>query len=164
MSYVVDTNVAIAANARDTHADLACQKECVSALRSLVEGEVVAIDDDQLIIDEYRRHLRHSGTPGVGDMFFKHVFDNQYQPNRVRRVPISQVEDDERGFEELPPNAFDRSDRKFLAVAVVANATVVNATDSDWNENAALMSSLGVEVQQLCPQHATKPARRERPR
>ena len=162
MSYVVDTNVAIAANARDTHADLACQKECVSTLRSLVEREVVAIDDDQLIIDEYRRHLRHSGTPGVGDMFFKHVFDNQYQPNRVRRVQISQVEDDERGFEELPPNAFDRSDRKFLAVAVTANAVVVNATDSDWDENAALMSSLGVEVRQLCPQHATKQTQRER--
>ena len=71
-------------------------------------------------------------------------------------MQISQVEDDERGFEGLPPNAFDRSDRKFLAVAVVANATVVNATDSDWSENAALMSALGVEVQQLCPQHATK--------
>ena len=94
--------------------------------------------------------------------------DNQYQPTRIHRVQISRVEDDERGFEELPPNAFDRSDRKFLAVAVVANATVVNATDSDWdedwNESAALMSSLGVEVRQLCPQHATKQAQRERPR
>ena len=156
-SYVVDTNVAIAANARDTHADLACQKACVSSLSSLVKREVVAIDDEHLIIDEYRRHLHHSGMPGVGDMFFKHVFNNQYQPTRIHRVKISRVEDDERGFEELPPNAFDRSDRKFLAVAVVANATVVNATDSDWNESAALMSSLGVQVRQLCPN--TPPSR-----
>ena len=162
MRYVVDTNVAIAANGRDTHADLACQKACVSALRSLLEREVVAIDDKYLIIDEYRRHFNYSGAPGAGDVFFKHVLDNQHQPNRVRRVQISRVEDDERGFEELPPNAFDRSDRKFLAVAIVAKATVVNATDSDWDENAALMSALGVEVEQLCPQHATKQTQRER--
>ena len=153
---VVDTNVAIVANARDTHADLACQLACVEALRSLVASELVAIDDEQMIIAEYRRHLHHSGGPGVGDMFFKHVFNNQYQPARVRRVHVSQTEDDERGFEELPANTFDPSDRKFLAVAVVAEAAILNATDSDWDENAALMSNLGVEVRQLCPQHATK--------
>ena len=162
MTRVVDTNVAIAANARDTHADFACQQACVRALRSLVEG-VVAIDDEDLVIDEYRRHLHHSGMPGVGDMFFKHVFNNQYLPTRVRRAQISPTEDDGRGFEELPPNTFDPSDRKFLAVAVVAKAAILNATDSDWDEQALLMKRLGVEVQQLCPQHAAKPARWEQP-
>ena len=83
--------------------------------------------------------------------------------NLARSGEVSQIEDAGRGFKELPPNAFDRSDRKFLAVAVVANATVVNVTDSDWNESAALVSGLGVEVRQLCPQHATKQAQRERP-
>ena len=165
---VVDTNVAIVANARDTHADLACQHACVVALRSLVAAkaaaEVVAIDDMGLILAEYGNRLSYSGRPGVGDMFFKHVFDNQYQPNRVRRVQISPTEDDERGFEELPPNTFDPSDRKFLAVAAVADAIILNATDSDWDESAALLSSIGVEVQQLCPQHATKQARSEVPR
>lgn len=67
---------------------------------------------------------------------------------------------DERGFEELPENTFDRSDRKFLAVAVVARAVVLNATDSDWGEQQALMDELGVEVNELCPQHVARRGRR----
>ena len=70
-------------------------------------------------------------------------------------------ENDSRGFEELPDNTFDRCDRKFLAVAVVAKAVVLNAVDSDWSEHATLMDTLGIEVDQLCPQYASKPARRK---
>ena len=155
-TFVVDTNVAIAANGRRTHADTRCRLICVERLRSLVARETVAIDDGKLILNEYKKHLSFSGGPGVGDVFFKHVFNNQHQGERVRRVTVTPSQDDRRGFEELPDNAFDRSDRKFLAVAVVAEAVVLNATDSDWGEQAALMNTLGVEVDQLCPQHALK--------
>ena len=155
-TFVVDTNVAIAANGRRTHADTRCQLTCVQRLQSLVAREIVAIDDGNLILDEYKNHLNFSGGPGVGDVFFKHVFNNQYQGERVRRVTVTPSQDDRRGFEELLDNTFDRSDRKFLAVAVVAEAVVLNATDSDWGEQAALMITLGVEVGQLCPQHALK--------
>ena len=122
-------------------------------LNSLVARETVAVDDRNLILDEYRNHLNFAGSPGVGDMFFKHVFDHQYQGSRVRRVPVTPAEDDGRGFEELPENRFDPSDRKFLAVAVAARAVVLNAVDSDWGEQQALMDELGVEVNELCPQH-----------
>ena len=152
-AFVVDTNVAIVANGRETDVDLACQQTCVTTLRSLAAEKLVAIDDEGLILEEYRTRLHASGRPGVGDMFFKHVFDHQYQPNRVRRVRVSPIDDEGRGFEELPANTFDRSDRKFLAVAAVANAAVFNATDSDWHEEQALVSSLGVEVLQLCPEY-----------
>ena len=63
-----------------------------------------------------------------------------------------------RGFAELLENELDPSDRKFLAVAVVAQAEILNATDSDWSEQEALTSDLGVRVRQLCPQHASKSA------
>ena len=152
-TFVVDTNVAIVANGRGTHADLRCRLTCVQRLKALVAGERVAIDDGNRILDEYRNHLSFSGGPGVGDVFFKHVFNNQYRDERVRRVTVTPAGDDRRGFEELPENTFDRSDRKFLAVAVAAGAVVLNATDSDWGEQAALMDTLGVEVNQLCPQH-----------
>ena len=161
-AFVVDTNVAIAANGRHTHADASCQLTCVQRLKSVAENEVVAIDEAGSILEEYARNLRFSGMPGVGDKFFKHVFNYQYQDDRVRRVAVTPSDDDGRGFEELPENTFDRSDRKFLAVAVVAKAVVLNATDSDWNEQAALMNALGVKVSQLCPQHASKAAPRER--
>ena len=149
--FVVDTNVAIAANGRGTHADIPCQLTCVRKLNSLVAQETVAIDDGNLILDEYRKRLNFSGGPGVGDVFFKHVFNHQYQDCRVRRIRVTPTGDDRRGFEELPENAFDRSDRKFLAVAVAADAVVLNATDSDWGEQQALMDGLGVKVDELCP-------------
>ena len=152
--FVVDTNVAMVANGRAVHADDQCRLKCVKRLRSLVAEEVIAIDDGSLILKEYRRHLSFSGGPGVGDAFFRHVFNNQHQADRVRRVMVTP--NDERGFEELPENAFDPSDRKFLAVARVAKAVVLNAVDSDWGEQAALMDELGVKVCQLCPQHASK--------
>ena len=155
-TFVVDTNVAITANGRETHADEQCQLECVRRLRAVVADEVIAIDDTGSILDEYARNLRWSGQPGAGDAFFKHVFNSQYDFTRVQRVPLNPSEDDRRGFEELPPNTLDRSDRKFLAVAVVARAVVLNATDSDWAEEKALTDELEVEVRQLCPHHATK--------
>ena len=154
--FVVDTNVAIVANGRGTHADMSCRLACVQKLRSLVAWETVAIDDRNLILGEYLKHyIKHrnaSGNQGTGDVFFKHVFDHR-KGNRVRRIRVTPTEDDRRGFEELPENAFDRSDRKFLAVAVAADAVVLNATDSDWGEQQALMDGLGVKVDELCPQH-----------
>ena len=116
--FVVDTNVAIAANGRDTHADEQCQLACIEKIEGLVEHGIVAVDDAGLILEEYRRHLYYSGRPGVGDVFFKHVFNSQYGCDRVQRIRVTPSDDDGRGFEELPENEFDPSDRKFLAVAV----------------------------------------------
>ena len=161
-AFVVDTNVAIAANGRGIDADMQCQLTCVQRLRSLVAREIIAIDDRWLILSEYVKHMKRSRMPGVGDVFFKHVLDSQQLGDRVHWVAVTPSDDDRRGFEELPENTFDRKDRKFLAVAVVAGAVVLNATDSDWGEQEALMDELGVEVNQLCP-HLRKSRRKRRP-
>ena len=155
-AYVVDTNVAIAANGRDTHADLACQLDCIEKLETICREAVIVLDDGDLIFEEYSNHLFFKGAPGTGDKFFKHVYDHKYSESRVRLVPITPSSDDLRGYQQLPENEFDPSDRKFLAVAVVAKAEILNATDSDWSEQEALISDLGVSVRQLCPQHASK--------
>ena len=163
-AFVVDTNVAIAANGRGTHADPCCKWTCVQKLNCLVAQETVAIDDQYLILHEYSRRLNSSGEPGVGDKFLKHLLNNLNQGSRVRRVPVTLSEEDRRGFEELPENTFDRSDRKFLAVAVAAKAVVLNAMDSDWGEHKALMDELGVKVNELCPQLVARGGgRRQRP-
>ena len=159
MAFVVDTNVLIAANDGDeteTHADEICRETCKRRLKSLMERGVVAIDDKGLIVAEYKKHVKFGGGPYMGNAFFKYVFENQYSDERVRRVTVTLSQNEPPKFEELPDNDFDPSDRKFLAVAVVAKATVLNATDSDWDEQATLMDTLGVEVIQLCPQHASK--------
>ena len=159
-TFVVDTNVAIVANRRGTHVDERCQLACVEKLESVVEQDVVAVDNARAILVEYAKHLQTSGMLGMGDTFYKHVLNHLYRPDRVQKVAVTPSEDPGRGFEELPENTFDPSDRKFLAVAVVAKAVVLNATDSDWDQHEALIDRLGVEVSQLCPQHASK-ARRE---
>lgn len=155
-SFVVDTNVAIAANGRNTHADLQCQLACIEKLENVCRQQVIVVDDKNLIFDEYKESLNFAGAPGMGDTFFKHLFDYGYDKTRVRRVSITPCSDDRLGFKELPENDLDKSDRKFLAAALVAQATILNATDSDWSEQEALTKSLGVTVQQLCPQHASK--------
>ena len=96
--FVVDTNVAIVANGRGTHADEACQLSCVKRLQSLVKEEELAIDEGGLIFDEYKRRLSFSGAEGAGDAFFKHVFINQFGGRRIRLVPVSQSDDSSRGL------------------------------------------------------------------
>ena len=153
-AFVVDTNVAVVANGRSGHVDEHCESACVEVLSAVVDQGVVVVDEIGLIFDEYLGRLSF-GSPGMGGVFLKHVHDHQYSGERVRRVPITPAGDD-RGFEELPPNKFDRSDRKFLAVAVKGGADVLNATDSDWADNRKLTDRLGVRVRQLCPRYAAK--------
>ncbi len=152
---VVDTNVPIAANGRGTHADEPCQEACIKAILNVSAHGTVLIDDQSLIFEEYRRRLNFRGEPGVGDAFFKHIWNHMHSdPGRVLRIPITPVSDDKRGFDNLPKNKLHSDDRKFLAVAVAAKAPILNATDSDWRQQSRLLRSLSVQVKQLCPQHA----------
>ncbi len=161
-SWVVDTNVAIAANGRDTHADAECQRACVKELAA-ARRDVIVVDDKDLIFKEYLDNLRpkdqqrKTRKEDPGFLFFRHIRDYQWGGERVRRVPITPCSDHRRGFEELPVNDLDPSDRKFLATAVVGEADILNATDSDWGQQEELTKGLGVEVRQICPQHASKP-------
>jgi hypothetical protein len=161
MNFVVDSNVMIAANGRDTHAGLTCQYACAEFLETLVSTESpdsIVLDEPGLIFKEYSRYLNYHGQPGVGDMFFKHLHTHLYGEAKVRRVAITEVADEARGFAELPLNTLDKSDRKFLAAALVAEAAIVNALDTDWHEQAAFVAGLGVSVRQLCPEHGCQQA------
>ena len=156
MKVVVETNVAVSANGRNTHASLACQYACTEFLEVLVSPKKrtqIVLDELGLIFTEYSNHLRYKGQPGVGDMFFKYLHDHMYLDEKIKRVHITPIADEARGFDELPPNAVDKSDRKFLAAAIVSQADVVNAVDTDWHEKMAFIASTGVKVQQICPDH-----------
>ena len=132
---VVDTNVGIAANG-DAKVDPACQLACAEPLERAMTNGVVAVDDGGRILDEYETYFSFSGAAGIGHAFFRYVYDRQYHGARVRRFAITPSKDDRRGFEEPPENTSDPSDRKFLAVAVVAKAVVVNGKDSDWSQSS----------------------------
>ena len=154
MNVVVDTNVAVAANGRGTHASMACQYACIEFLQGLVtpgKRSRIILDESGLIFAEYSKHLYYKGEPGFGDRFFKYLHDHMHHDKKIKFVPITPIADETRGFNELPPNSVDKSDRKFLATALVAEAAVVNALDSDWHKQADFVSGLGVNVRQLCP-------------
>ena len=155
-AFVVDTNVPIVANGYAPQADGQCRSNCVGKLGFLMKQGTVAIDDRGAILKEYLNNFSRSGGRSVGDQFFIHVINKQYDATRVQRVAVTLIDDERRSFEELPKNTFDWSDRKFLAVAVSGEAVVLNATDSDWGEQKELMDGLGVKVEQLCPRLASK--------
>ena len=155
--YVVDTNVGIVAHGNSTYADPQCKSTCAEMLEEVWHHNVVIVDDKYLILGEYYNAIqRLKGAPGIFHRFFKYVNTYMYNGDRVRQASITLTSDESHGFEELPENELDPSDRKFLAVAMVADAEILNATDSDWSEQEALTRDLGVRVRQLCPQHARK--------
>jgi predicted nucleic acid-binding protein len=153
--FVIDTNVAISANGRETHVSLKCQLACIEWLENC-RNIFITLDENGLIMNEYEKHLNYSGQPGVGDMFFKYLHDNQYVEEKIFRVKITSQNKENTEFAELPPNKVDPSDRKFLATAVKAKATIVNATDSDWAEQKTLLETLQIEIKQLCPEYSYK--------
>jgi hypothetical protein len=116
----------------------------------------MVIDDGGEILENYRRHLHHRGQPGVGDAFFKHAVDNQFNRKKVLRVSIAR--NDENEFDVFPADpalrTFDRSDRIYVAVALAApqKVQILNAVDSDYAEHKAALEKAGVRVKEICPQ------------
>lgn len=155
MSVVIDTNVLVVANGGHPPASEACTLACIEALDAARAGRVL-VDDGGRILAEYGQHASHAGQPGVGDRFFKWLWDHQAVVNCCTQVPIS--DDVARGFAEFPDDpalaTFDRNDRKFVAVALASGLRppVLNASDSDWWEFDAALRHHGVEVDYLCPE------------
>ncbi|MDQ2694925.1 MAG: hypothetical protein M3Z21_06015, partial [Pseudomonadota bacterium] len=88
---VVDTNVCVVANQKSAQAGPECVLRCVDALENIKRRGIVVLDDRMYILEEYRKHLSFAGQPGVGDMFFKWIWDNQANPRRCERVAITPV-------------------------------------------------------------------------
>lgn len=158
-AFVVDTNVPIVANARSNQADPECVIACIQALVAIRERGVIVLDDALLILKEYMRNLNMSGQPGPGDFFMKWVWTMQAHPQHCLRVPITPLPDDSTNFAEFPNDItlanFDRSDRKFVAVALACGSApdVLNAVDSDWADYYTALTRNGIRLRFLCPQH-----------
>jgi len=155
MSVVIDTNVLVVANGGHPPASNDCVLACIEALDAARAG-VVLVDDGGRILAEYAHHASHAGQPGVGDRFFKWLWDHQATAESCFQVSITDNAD--RGFAEFPDDpelaAFDRNDRKFVAVALASavQPPVLNASDSDWWDFRDPLTAAGVHVRQLCPE------------
>jgi hypothetical protein len=156
MHSIVDTNVLIVANGRDCpQASPECILACVRRLRDIEQGGILVLDDAWHIIGEYKHKVSQTGQPGLGDAFLKWVLTNQSNPQRIEKVSITPIE--EEGFAEFPSapslEKFDRSDRKFVAVALThpQKPPICNAVDTDWKEFHAALIEAGITVEFLCP-------------
>ena len=97
MKLVIDTNVAIAANGRNTHACAECQLACIDFLEKLTQHpkkQLVVLDDAEQIWGEYSSHLNYRGQPGVGDIFFKYLHDNRHKQEAIELVSITPSSDE----------------------------------------------------------------------
>ena len=160
--YLVDTNVAKTSNLAtqamsNTDVPDECVLACVEAIEHVIDKWSLVIDDGNEIFDEYRQQLNMSGQPGVGDLFMKWVHDNRWKLPPSQRVAITQAED---GHEEFPEHDgladFDKSDRKFVAVANAhtGNPEILQATDSKWWGWQQALDEAGVAVCFVCPEYA----------
>ena len=156
IAFVVDTNVAVVANRASPQAGPQCVLACIAALRT-AKDEIVVLDDGMRILREYMNNLNMAGQPGVGDMFMKWVFINQAVSSRCELVPLTRRSTDPEDFNEFPGgdalSGFDRSDRKFVAVALASrnNPKILNAVDSDWWEFRVQLVEHGLRISFLCP-------------
>lgn len=156
-SAVVDTNVALLANGKGS-AGPECVVACAQALVEVKSGGPVVIDAGWRIIREYRNKLSPTGQPGPGDAFLKWLLSNLVNPNCCRQVEITPKATDPQDFEEFPDDpalrGFDRSDRKFVAVAVADSGEppILQGFDSKWWGFKEALAECGVEVVFLCPE------------
>lgn len=154
---IIDTNVLAVANGKAEQAGVDCVMSCISALESARRESVMIVDSGYRIFDEYRRHASLSGQPGLGDMFLKWLWNNQANQTHCKQVEITPSSTNPDDFEEFPADirlaSFDRSDRKFVAVALASHEspTVLNATDSDWWNFRTPLEENGVYPQFICP-------------
>jgi len=155
---VVDTNVTVVANGRDTHASPDCQAACIKLLISLRDTGRVIIDSNGGILAEYAKCLFAKGQPGVGDLFYRHVLDNRGNRKSVglAEVDHARAKPLQDSFLNGGNRDFDMDDRVFAVVALVAKVPVAVALDSDWAEHEQGLAACGVSIEYVCGRGAAQ--------
>ncbi|MGO9058379.1 MAG: hypothetical protein ACLQU2_13500 [Candidatus Binataceae bacterium] len=153
---MVDTNVAVAADGRSS-CSKGCAMICLERILEITNGKaLLAIDDGWRVIEEYKGNIRQGGQRGVAETFLKWVLTNHKNPQRCHRVAIRPKDDDPDDFVEFPEHAglagFDRSDRKFVAVAAghKRRPPVLQGTDAKWWGWRVALAECGITVEFLC--------------
>lgn len=151
--FVVDTNVPVVANGRldeSRSPSLQCRIAAIEFLTTLLRAGRIVLDLAGRIQEEYHRYLSPRGQPGVGDRFYPAVL--QSAPRRIERVPLPTTASGD--YADCPDDAalqhFDRSDRKFAALARRERIPIANATDSDWRLFSGPLNANGIQIRFVC--------------
>ena len=152
----MDTNVPIVANGRADPSkggrspSLTCRLAAMDFLEETLRTRRVLLDLAGEIQVEYRRYLNPKGQPGVGDRFYLQILMSA--PAHIERIDLPRGADG--AYHDFADDAtldgFDRSDRKFAALARRASAPVANATDFDWLHHRAGLAVHGINIHFVC--------------
>jgi hypothetical protein len=153
---VVDTNIWVFADKLidelTSLAEIDCQEACFTYIMAFErEGHLLVCDIGYTIIGEYRRNIKQGGLSQA----MLNRLETRPRETHLLEVVISY---DEAGYAEFPFDltTLDRSDRKFVAVALVAgNPTppIVNASDTDWDIASDELRAHGLSIEELCPNY-----------
>ena len=168
---IIDTNVLVVANDMSEHVSKSdvgcCSKFLIDVYENKNENIIVYLDSLQQILEEYGNYCNHSGEPGIGDVFFRWLHNNQANPDVCCVQEINITNGEHSNYKEFPTigclNNFDLSDRKFVAVACSADKspTIVNCSDSDWYDYRNCFSEIGIKLDFLCPDEKSNWERKE---
>lgn len=164
---VVDTNVLLVAELMHDAASPECVRECVTRLQGLQRNGQVTIDDGFRALHEYQNKLDARRGKGVGTAFLRWLLQNQANPARVARVPLTETAADE--YAEFPGAAlqarFDPPDRKFPSIsnAHPDKPPIWQAVDCKWLDWWQELAQAGVQVEFLCPNDICNYHRRKFP-
>lgn len=149
---VVDTNVLVVANGDSDQANSECELRCIEELERIKLNGRLALDTTGEILAEYAKRCCRSGSPGVGDEFFKWATDTAYVNGFLTDI----TPDPTKGYAEFPDDSnlstFDQDDRKFVAVSCAHSdeSEILNAVDSDYENHQPALADSGVVVRELC--------------
>lgn len=151
---VVDTNVLLIAEGRSDYTKT-CQSKCGTVLKDIQRHQIVLLDGKREILKEYGKKLAECrGQPGLGYEFWKWLINAGLSHGRCEIVNLTPHVG--RGYEEFPEHEdlekFDRSDRKFVAVAAAhrKKPKIVQAGDSKWWGWKNALSECGIELDLPC--------------
>ena len=132
----------------------ACWVGCLQVLRLLENGQRLAVDADDAIVNEYLGTLRACAEPGLATKLAHRLFRMRRDSATCHLVAITPVDNPPGSYAEIPPSLqdFDLDDQKFLAVALAEGDTppVFAALDREWWNRRVDLAAVGLDVQFVC--------------
>lgn len=156
---IVDTNVPI--KAADFHSedvvDLKCSQSCLSFIKTLMNSDdVVVLDTGWEILNEYKKHIDIHAEDNVASEFLMWIIHGMLT-EKVVQYQITKTGNN--SYAEFPTSpslsGFDRSDRKFVALAKVdpTNPSIYNGSDTDWWDFREAFTREGIHIVFLCEEY-----------
>jgi len=95
MKALIDTNVLIAANGRDCpQVTPQCRANTIKFLQDFLKEGMIILDNQWLILTEYKHKVNVSGQPGIGDVFLKWILTNLTNPKHCQQILIHPLGED----------------------------------------------------------------------